>query len=78
MSQARTSTTRSVAAHGILILYTLIALFPVFVIVINSFKDSPRDLQRAARAARARRASTSSATPPCSPRATSCSTSRTA
>ena len=27
------------AAHGILILYTLIALFPVFVIIINSFKN---------------------------------------
>ena len=26
------------AAHGILILYTLIALFPVFVVVVNSFK----------------------------------------
>ncbi|MBO6538725.1 MAG: carbohydrate ABC transporter permease [Rhizobiaceae bacterium] len=38
MSQARHSITRSVAAHAILITYTLIALFPVFVIVINSFK----------------------------------------
>lgn len=28
----------TVAAHGALMLYTLIALFPVFVIVINSFK----------------------------------------
>jgi len=29
---------RSIAAHGILITYTLIALFPVFVILINSLK----------------------------------------
>ncbi|MBK4216292.1 carbohydrate ABC transporter permease [Paracoccus caeni] len=36
---ARSSLPRSVAAHGILILYTLIALFPVFVIVVNSFKS---------------------------------------
>ena len=27
-----------IAAHGVLILYTVIALFPVFVILINSFK----------------------------------------
>ena len=39
MSQARTSLGRTVAAHGILILYTLIALFPVFVVVVNSFKS---------------------------------------
>lgn len=38
MHAARQSTGRSIAAHGALILYTLIALFPVFVIVINSFK----------------------------------------
>lgn len=36
---ARMSTGRSVAAHAALITYTLIALFPVFVIVINSFKS---------------------------------------
>ncbi|HIC65556.1 MAG: carbohydrate ABC transporter permease [Paracoccus sp. (in: a-proteobacteria)] len=36
---ARHSPARSIAAHAILILYTLIALFPVFVIVINSFKS---------------------------------------
>ena len=36
---ARHSHARSIAAHAILILYTLIALFPVFVIVINSFKS---------------------------------------
>ena len=38
MSQARASLPRTAAAHAVLILYTLIALFPVFVIVINSFK----------------------------------------
>ena len=39
MAQARTSTGRSIAAHPVLITYTLIALFPVFVILINSFKS---------------------------------------
>ncbi|HVL21149.1 MAG TPA: carbohydrate ABC transporter permease [Amaricoccus sp.] len=39
MSSARTSQGRSLAAHGILLLYTVIALFPVFVVVINSFKS---------------------------------------
>ncbi|TMV49886.1 carbohydrate ABC transporter permease, partial [Thioclava sp. BHET1] len=40
MSQsARTSLPRSIAIHAALILYTLIALFPVFVIVINSVKS---------------------------------------
>ncbi|MFO1141229.1 MAG: carbohydrate ABC transporter permease [Amaricoccus sp.] len=39
MSQARSSLGRTLAAHGILILYTMIALFPVFVVVINSFKS---------------------------------------
>ncbi|MEZ5912699.1 MAG: carbohydrate ABC transporter permease [Paracoccaceae bacterium] len=38
MSQARHSPARSIAAHAALITYVLIALFPVFVIVINSFK----------------------------------------
>ena len=38
MSIARQNRLNTVAAHGALILYTLIALFPVFVIVINSFK----------------------------------------
>jgi raffinose/stachyose/melibiose transport system permease protein len=38
MHAARQSTGRSIAAHGALILYTLIALFPVFVIIVNSFK----------------------------------------
>jgi raffinose/stachyose/melibiose transport system permease protein len=39
MSSARHSTSRSIAAHAILITYTVIALFPVFVILINSFKS---------------------------------------
>lgn len=38
MSRATTSLPRSAAAHAILIAYTVIALFPVFVILINSFK----------------------------------------
>lgn len=36
---ARLSTGRTIAAHAVLLTYTLIALFPVFVIVINSFKS---------------------------------------
>ncbi len=39
MAKARTHPGRSIAAHAILLAYTLIALFPVFVIVINSFKS---------------------------------------
>ena len=39
MSQARHSAFRSVAAHAVLISWTVIALFPVFVIVVNSFKN---------------------------------------
>lgn len=39
MSRARRSTARSLAAHAVLATYTVIALFPVFVIVINSFKS---------------------------------------
>ncbi|HWK68076.1 MAG TPA: carbohydrate ABC transporter permease [Rhizobiaceae bacterium] len=38
MSQARSSLTRSIAAHAVLVAYTVIALFPVIVIVVNSFK----------------------------------------
>ena len=38
MSRARSNPVNAVAMHGALILYTLIALFPVFVILINSFK----------------------------------------
>ena len=39
MAQARISAGRSIAAHAVLITSTLIALFPVFVILINSFKS---------------------------------------
>jgi raffinose/stachyose/melibiose transport system permease protein len=38
MNRARHNPLNSAAAHGALVLYTLIALFPVFVILINSFK----------------------------------------
>ncbi|MCV0424388.1 MAG: carbohydrate ABC transporter permease [Roseibium sp.] len=38
MHTARTNPLNTLAMHGALILYTLIALFPVFVILINSFK----------------------------------------
>lgn len=39
MSQARTNPLNTGLMHGALILYTFIALFPVFVILINSFKS---------------------------------------
>lgn len=39
MAQARSHFGRTIAAHAVLITYTLIALFPVFVIVINSMKS---------------------------------------
>ncbi|WP_299671446.1 carbohydrate ABC transporter permease [uncultured Roseobacter sp.] len=39
MNTARRTSGTTVAAHAVLILYTIIALFPVFVILINSFKD---------------------------------------
>jgi raffinose/stachyose/melibiose transport system permease protein len=39
MASARISTGRTIAAHAVLLTYTVIALFPVFVIVINSFKS---------------------------------------
>ena len=39
MNSSHRSALRSMAAHGILMTYTLIALFPVFVILINSFKS---------------------------------------
>jgi raffinose/stachyose/melibiose transport system permease protein len=38
MSAARKNPLNSITAHAALILYTMIALFPVFVIIINSFK----------------------------------------
>lgn len=39
MSKATASPARSIAAHGVLILYTIIALFPVLVVIVNSFKS---------------------------------------
>ena len=39
MNQARSKPLNIALMHGALVLYTLIALFPVFVILINSFKD---------------------------------------
>lgn len=39
MTQARRTLPTMIAMHAILIVYTAIALFPVFVIVINSFKS---------------------------------------
>ena len=39
MSQARSSTGRAVGAHAILITYTLVALLPVLLVVMNSFKS---------------------------------------
>lgn len=39
MTAFRKPTGTTIAAHAVLITYTLIALFPVFVIVINSFKS---------------------------------------
>ena len=39
MNKARSNPLNTTMMHGALILYTLIALFPVFIILINSFKD---------------------------------------
>jgi raffinose/stachyose/melibiose transport system permease protein len=39
MAQTRTSLRSQIAAHAILITYTVIALFPVFLIIVNSFKS---------------------------------------
>jgi raffinose/stachyose/melibiose transport system permease protein len=39
MSRATSSPARSIAAHAVLLAYTVIALFPVVVIVINSLKS---------------------------------------
>jgi len=39
MNKARRNPANLIAAHGILIAYTIIALFPVVVILINSFKS---------------------------------------
>lgn len=39
MNKARSNPLNTVMMHGVLIFYTLIALFPVFIIIINSFKE---------------------------------------
>jgi raffinose/stachyose/melibiose transport system permease protein len=39
MNQARSSLSRTVGAHAVLIAYTVIALFPVILVVVNSFKS---------------------------------------
>jgi len=39
MRKARHNMKNTIAMHAILLTYTLIALFPVFVILINSFKS---------------------------------------
>jgi len=39
MSKATASPARSIAAHAVLILYTVIALFPVVIVIVNSFKS---------------------------------------
>ena len=39
MNKARSNPLNAVMMHGVLIFYTLIALFPVFIIIINSFKE---------------------------------------
>ena len=39
MSTATSSLPRTIAAHAVLLAYTVIALFPVVVIVVNSFKS---------------------------------------
>ncbi|WP_127754250.1 carbohydrate ABC transporter permease [Devosia sp. 1566] len=39
MAQTRTSLRSQIAAHAILVTYTVIALFPVFLIIVNSFKS---------------------------------------
>ena len=46
MSAARANPARTAAMHAALIAYTLVALFPVFVILVNSFK-ARRDIFRA-------------------------------
>lgn len=39
MNQARSSLSRTVGAHAVLIAYTVLALFPVILVVVNSFKS---------------------------------------
>jgi raffinose/stachyose/melibiose transport system permease protein len=38
MNKARRNLSRSIAAHALLLSYTALALFPVFIIIVNSFK----------------------------------------
>ena len=39
MSRATHSLPRTIGAHAILIAYTVIALFPVVLVIVNSFKS---------------------------------------
>jgi raffinose/stachyose/melibiose transport system permease protein len=39
MNRARSSPSRTIAIHAVLITYTVIALFPVLLVVVNSFKS---------------------------------------
>ncbi len=39
MNKARRNPLNTAAAHAVLLTYVVIALFPVFVILINSFKS---------------------------------------
>ena len=39
MNRARSSLSRTIAVHAVLITYTVIALFPVLLVVVNSFKS---------------------------------------
>jgi raffinose/stachyose/melibiose transport system permease protein len=39
MNRARASLSRTIAVHAVLITYTVIALFPVLLVVVNSFKS---------------------------------------
>jgi raffinose/stachyose/melibiose transport system permease protein len=39
MNRARSSLSRTIAIHAVLITYTVIALFPVLLVVVNSFKS---------------------------------------
>jgi raffinose/stachyose/melibiose transport system permease protein len=39
MTRARSSLSRTIGAHAVLIAYTIIALFPVILVVVNSFKS---------------------------------------
>src|SRR5215218_2790715 len=39
MNRARSSISRTIAIHAVLITYTVIALFPVLLVVVNSFKS---------------------------------------